>query len=103
MNPRPAMSSPMSLQEIIADVVKPVSPGKPRQSRVRIPALVSASVPSTSRSSSPTVTPPASPPDYALFIAIDWADTAHERCTWNPATQQRTHETLSHTPTALHA
>jgi transposase len=40
---------------------------------------------------------------YALYIAIDWADTAHEVWEFDPATLQRVQHSLDHTPTALHA
>ena len=46
---------------------------------------------------------PETPPEYPLFIAIDWGDTVHDLWYFDPATNQRTHHELDHTPNVLHA
>lgn len=42
------------------------------------------------------------PSDYALLIAIDWADKGHDVCVLDPDTQQRTHHEVEQSPNALH-
>jgi hypothetical protein len=42
------------------------------------------------------------PSDYALFIAIDWADTHHDVCVLDPTTGQRTRHQVQQEPNTLH-
>ena len=103
MNSRHALSSPVSIGEIIPHVVKTVSAGAARVATPQPPPMPTASSPSASRPSVPTATPAVSSSDYALLIAIDWADEKHELCMPDPTTGQRTHHEVKQSPTTLHA
>lgn len=69
-------------------------------SRPAAPTPSSMTVPTTHQE---TTSPQETCPEYALFIAIDWADQGHEVCVLDPTTQTRTHDDLEQSPQALHA
>jgi len=58
---------------------------------------------STAEEHEPPASPAVTPPDYALMIAIDRADTTHDVCVLDPRTHMRTHRDLEQTPAVLHA
>jgi len=99
-----SVSIPVALGDILADITqtlpdegsRPFRPHPPSVAPTPAPAVMPAPV-------APRVPVVADAPNYALFIAIDWADDHHDVCVLDPATQQRTHPTLAHDPTALHA
>jgi transposase len=99
---RTPMRPPVALGDILAEVTHTLRLDVPPPSRSQPPIVAPTSTPV----SPPDAVAPAGsavdPPDYALFIAIDWADDHHDVCVLDPTTQQRTHQTLAHDPTALH-
>jgi transposase len=42
------------------------------------------------------------PATYAVYVGIDWGDTAHDVWEYDPATTHRAHQEVNQTPTALH-
>lgn len=98
------LDEPVALGDILHDLTQALPDEDARPFRPR----PSSGVPTPEPSATPTtaVTRPAAmpnTPEYALFIAIDWTDDHHDVCILDPATQQRTPQTIAHEPTALHA
>ncbi len=98
------LSTPVALGDIL-DAITQTRPDADAHPRRLHPASV-ASTPSPAVPVVPAV-PSARPtpdtPAYALSIGIDWADDHHDVCVLDPATQQRTAQTLTHDPAVLHA
>jgi transposase len=86
-----SLMPPVALGDILATITLPVQ----RQPHPPIATPAPAATPEA------RLTP--ATPDYALFIAIDWADDHHDVCVLDQITQQRTPQTLAHDPATLHA
>jgi transposase len=97
------LRAPVTLGDILADVSPPLRLDAPRPSCPDVPVMPPPPPTPPPSSPIPVAAPATPPPEYALFIAIDWADDHHDLCRLDPATQQRTGQTLAHDPTALHA
>jgi len=104
MKTTPPMHHLVALGDILAEITQALPDDGSRPFHPHPPSVLHTPGPST------TPPPPAprpaavtNAPDYALFIAMDWADDHHDVCVLDPATQHRTHHVLAHDPTALHA
>jgi transposase len=105
--------SPSSLHDIMQTITTTVIPSGPPKDlpntckRQRAFTTTAHSKPAreTAASTSTQKPPPdvRESPDYALFIAIDWADETHELCILDPRTGQRTHRVVKQSPNDLHA
>jgi hypothetical protein len=103
MNTRTPMCPPVALGDILAAVTQTLRLDVPPPSRPQPPTVASVPTPISPTDAVDPARSAVDLPDYALFIAIDWADDHHDVCVLDPTTQQRTHQTLAHDPTALHA
>jgi transposase len=97
------LTGPTALDTILAEVVETLPSGE--RTMYPTPGAIpdpSPAVPNTGTAISRSADPEP-PSEYALLIAIDWGDKAHDLWYVEPVTNQRTHHTLAHTPNALHA
>lgn len=97
-----SMTPPVALGDILTTITLPL-----QQSAHRPPATPSRDTAPATRPTpvapAPRPATPAPEPDYALFIAIDWADDHHDLGVYDPATPQRTHQRIDHDSAVLHA
>jgi transposase len=97
-------STPIALGDILAESAQALPDDGSRPFHPRPPSVTSTPGPSaTPALAAPRPFVVTDTPDYALFIAIDWADDHHDMCVLDPVTQQRTPQTIVHDPAALHA
>jgi transposase len=98
-----ALKPPTSLDKILDHVLDTLPPGEINRTTTPVAELLHVTGCQKIAASPSTTARPKAPTQYALFIGIDWGDRKHDLCSWNPATQQRTHDELEHAPNALHA
>lgn len=96
------ISTPLALGDILADITHAL-PDESQRFSPPPPTVVPTPAPTRRAATPPSPARPLDVPNDALFIGINWANDHHDLCLFDPATQQRTSQTIAHDPAVLHA
>ncbi len=91
------ISPPLALGDILADLTQAL-PDENQRFSPHPPTVVPTPAPTRRAVTPPSPARPGDVPHDALFIGIDWADDHPDLCLFDPATQQRTSQSIAHDP-----